>query len=75
MVVCGQEMICHGGQEGPAAEGAELAGNRNVRDRMDPCMGLEKYDCNSPLCIQCNWVLIQSGRWDRISREIPLCSA
>lgn len=45
MVVCDQEMICHGGQEGPAAEGAELAGNRNVRNRMDPCMGLGKSLC------------------------------
>lgn len=30
-----------GGQEGPVAEGAELAVSRNVRETMDPSMGLE----------------------------------
>lgn len=65
-------MICHGGQESPVAEEAELARSRNVRDTLDPCMGLEKYHGNSPLCIKYNWVIVQRERWDCTSREIPL---
>lgn len=39
MISCDQEKICHGGQEGPNAEGVELSGSRNARDRT-PCKGV-----------------------------------
>jgi len=41
VVICGQRIIWHGGQDSQTAKGVKLAGSRDLRDRRTHCKGLK----------------------------------